>query len=60
MATLIKQLKEQGKTILLVEHNTYFISAVADKIFFLHNGEISTFDNMETLRKNKQVMEDYI
>ena len=57
---LIKQLKEQGKTILLIEHNTDFISDVADKIFFLHEGIISTFETMETLRKDKQVMEAYI
>jgi len=60
IAMLIKQLKEQGKTILLIEHNTDFIADVADKIFFLHEGRISTFENMETLRKDKQVMEAYI
>lgn len=60
IAMLIKQLKEQGKTILLIEHNTDFIADVADKIFFLHDGEISIFDNMETLRIDKQVMEAYI
>lgn len=57
---LIKQLKEEGRTILFIEHNTDFIAGVADKIFFLHEGEISTFENMETLRKDKQVMEAYI
>jgi len=60
IAMLIKQLKAEGKTILLIEHNTDFIADIADKIFFLHDGEISTFDNMETLRKDKQVMEAYI
>lgn len=60
IAILIKQLKEQGKTILLIEHNTDFINEVADKIFFLHNGNISIFDNIETLRKDKQVMEAYM
>ena len=60
IALLIKQLKEQGKTILLIEHNTDFIADVADKIFFLHDGEISSFENMEALRKDKQVMESYI
>ncbi len=60
IALLIKQLKEQGKTVLLIEHNTDFIADVADKILFLHDGEISTFENMETLRKDKQVMEAYI
>jgi branched-chain amino acid transport system ATP-binding protein len=60
IAMLIKHLKEQGKTIFLIEHNTDFIADVADKIFFLHNGEISSFENMETLRKDKYVMEAYI
>lgn len=60
ISMLVKQLKEQGKTILLIEHNTDFIADVADKIFFLHEGKISAFDNMETLRKDKQVMEAYI
>lgn len=60
IAMLIKQLKEQRKTILLIEHNTDFIADVSDKIYFLHDGEISSFDNMETLRKDKQVMDAYI
>lgn len=60
IAMHIKLLKEQGKTILLIEHNTDFIADVADKIFFLRDGEISSFENMETLRKDKQVMEAYI
>lgn len=60
IAILIKQLKEEGITILLIEHNTYFIADVADQIFFLHDGVISTFENIETLRNDKQVMEAYI
>ncbi len=60
IAILIKRLKEQGKTIFLIEHNTDVIADVADKILFLHDGEISSFDNMETLRKDKQVMAAYI
>lgn len=60
IAILIKQLKEEGKTILLIEHNTDFIADVADQIFFLHDGVISTFENIETLRNDKQVMEAYI
>jgi ABC-type branched-subunit amino acid transport system ATPase component len=60
IAMLVKQLKEHGKTILIIEHNTDFIADVADKIFFLHEGKISIFDNIETLRNNKQVMEAYI
>lgn len=60
VAMLIKQLKEQGKTILLIEHNIDFIADVADNIFFLHNGEISIFENMDYLRKDKHVIETFI
>ncbi|HZW40300.1 MAG TPA: ATP-binding cassette domain-containing protein [Ignavibacteriaceae bacterium] len=60
ISLLIKQLKDQGKTIFLIEHNTDFISDVVDKIYFLHEGKISTFDNLESLRNDKMVMEAYV
>lgn len=60
MVVLLKQLKEEGKTILMIEHNTDFIAEVADKIFFLHEGIVNTFDSIDTLRQDKQVMEAYI
>jgi len=60
IAKLLKQLKEQGKTIFFIEHNTDFIADITDKIFFLHDGNISTFEDIESLRKNKQVMDTYI
>lgn len=60
IAMLVRQMKEQGKTILLIEHNTDFISEVANKIFFLHNGKVYEFDNIESLRTDKTVMEAYI
>lgn len=59
IAILIRQLKAQGKTILLIEHNTDFIADVADHIFFLHDGAMSSFANIDALRKDKQVMEAY-
>ena len=60
IGTLIKQMKAQGNTILLIEHNTDFIADIADRIFFLHDGKISTFDNMDSLKKDQQVIEAYI
>lgn len=60
MIVLLKQLQEEGKTILLIEHNTDFIAEVSDKILFLHEGIVNTFKTIDTLRKDKQVMEAYI
>ncbi len=60
IAKLIRALREQGKTILLIEHNTDFIADVADTIFFLHEGTLSTFETIDALREDKQVMAAYI
>ncbi|HWQ89013.1 MAG TPA: ATP-binding cassette domain-containing protein [Desulfitobacteriaceae bacterium] len=60
IAKHIRTLREQGKTILLIEHNTDFIADVADTIFFLNEGVFSSFETMDKLRKNKQIMSAYI
>lgn len=60
IAKLILTLREQGKTILLIEHNTDFITDVADTIFFLQQGTLSTFETMDALREDKQVMTAYL
>lgn len=56
---LIKQLKNEGKTIIIIEHNSEFIDQVADKVFFLNEGAINTFDKIEDLRNNDQIMESF-
>lgn len=60
LTTIIQQLKQQGKAILIIEHNTDFIEQIADQILFLNDGHISLFDNYETLKNNPQVQEAYI
>jgi len=60
IAELIRTLRKQGKTILLIEHNTDFIADVADTILFLREETLSTFESMEVLREDKQVMAAYI
>lgn len=60
IAMLLKQMKESGVTILLIEHNIDFIEDIADQIFFLREGKIIPFESMATLRKNKQVIDAYV
>jgi len=60
LTTIIQQLKQQGKAILIIEHNTDFIEQVADEILFLNDGTLTLFDNYETLKNNPQVQEAYI
>ena len=58
--TLIKDIKEEGKTVLLIEHNADFIEAVSDKLFFLTDGTISTFDDYNQLRNSPKAQEAYL
>nr|MBC8180536.1 branched-chain amino acid ABC transporter ATP-binding protein [candidate division KSB1 bacterium] len=60
IAALLKDIKNDAKTILLIEHNADFISDVSDKIFFLSNGTISEFESYEELKENSLVQEAYL
>ncbi|MFH1985751.1 MAG: ATP-binding cassette domain-containing protein [Pseudomonadota bacterium] len=60
IVTLVKGFKAAGKTILLIEHNADFIAAVSDKLFFLANGIIDTFEDYQQLKDNLKVQEAYL
>ncbi len=60
LSEIITQLKEQGKTLLIIEHNTDFIEKVADKILFLNNGYIQEFKNYTALRENENVKNAFV
>ena len=40
MLALVLQLKEKGKTFLVVEHNTGIVRRLADQVVFLHQGHV--------------------
>ncbi len=56
---IIKSLKKQ-KALLIIEHNTEFVEAVADEILFLNEGKITKFADYATMRKNEAVQEAYV
>ena len=60
LVSVIKNIKAEGKSILIIEHNTDFIEAVADRLFFLNEGKIMEFETYENLRNDKIVQEAYI
>jgi branched-chain amino acid transport system ATP-binding protein len=60
LTVIIKNLKEQGKALLIIEHNTDFIEEVADEILFLNEGVLKLFDNYAILKNNTEVQEAYI
>lgn len=57
---MLEKLKGDGKTILLIEHNTDFLQQVADRFFFLQNGRTKLYDTFAQLKEDKKVMEAYL
>lgn len=60
LVAIIKTLKAENKTVLIIEHNTDFIEAIADELLFLNNGSITNFTDYEQLRSNETVQEAYL
>ncbi len=56
----IKQLNEQGTTILLVEQNARMALQVADRGYVLQTGQVVLSDTAENLRQNEMVQKAYL
>lgn len=60
LSATIQWIKDRGKTLLIIEHNTDFIETVADQILFLNKGEVSVFDNYNLFRQDEKVKNAYV
>lgn len=60
LESVIKEMKQQDKALLIIEHNTDFIEAIADEILFLNGGRIVKFADYASFRSNEMVQEVYI
>lgn len=60
ISSLLKKLKENGKTIFMIEHHTESIEQLADSIFFLSNGNIKEYNSYNQLKTDPQVLEAYL
>ncbi len=57
---IILNLKNQGKTFILIEHNPDFIKQLCDRILFLDKGRIKIFNNYESFKLDEEVIEAYL
>ncbi len=57
---VIREIKEAGMTILLVEQNLYSALSVADRCYILDQGEIVYEGTPENLRTNEEILKRYL
>ena len=57
---LLKKLRTQGKTILLIEHNTEFLQQIGEQFFFLKAAKLNSYDTFAQLREDKEVLDAYL
>ena len=57
---IIKALRDEGITILLVEQNAYSALSIADRAYVLETGKIALQGNAAELKNNSQVREIYL
>lgn len=60
IGTLLLQLKEKGKTVFFIEHNTEFISSITDCVFFLDQGKIRDYKSINEMSSDDYVKEAYL
>jgi ABC-type branched-subunit amino acid transport system ATPase component len=57
---IILGLKENGETILVIEHDMDFVMGIADEIFVMESGKIIAHGNPEQIQNDKKVLEAYL
>lgn len=57
---MIREIKESGVAVLLIDHNMKFVMDIADKITVLNYGKVLASDTPEAVRANPEVVEAYL
>jgi branched-chain amino acid transport system ATP-binding protein len=57
---IIKQLRDNGETILLIEHDMDFVMDLADNIYVMDAGHIIAKGTPKQIQNNKKVLEAYL
>ncbi|WP_428489532.1 ABC transporter ATP-binding protein [Rhodopila sp.] len=57
--TLLRRLRDDGKTLLVVEHNTRVVQQIADDVLFLHQGHLMARGSPEAIVSDPALAEIY-
>jgi len=60
IAKVLEKLKNQGETILLIEHDMNFTLNVADWVVVMEKGKVIAQGNSEEIRKDQRVLDAYL
>lgn len=60
ISNLLKQLKKEGETILLIEHDMTFTLKIADQVVVMAEGKIITSGNPLSIKNSSKVQEIYL
>jgi branched-chain amino acid transport system ATP-binding protein/neutral amino acid transport system ATP-binding protein len=60
IAKILLKLKEQGETILLIEHDMNFVLGIADEVIVMNEGKIIAEGKPEEIKNNPKVLEAYL
>ena len=59
MLTLIERMRDQGRTVCIVEHNLHVVGRLADHVYFMELGRITAQGTFEELTGEKRLAEAY-
>ena len=59
MVDMVHKLRDQGRTLLVVEHNTKIVQRIADEILFLHQGRLITQGSPDKIVTDPKLAEIY-
>lgn len=60
LKTLLRTLKQDGETILVIEHDMDFIRGIADKVIVMDQGKVIAEGEPEAVFSDKKVLEAYL
>lgn len=60
ISIILKKLRSEGRTILLIEHDMNFVMKLADEIVVMDEGRVIAKGKPELIRKNKKVIDAYL
>jgi ABC-type branched-subunit amino acid transport system ATPase component len=58
--SMLQELKKQGRTIILIEHDMDFVSRISDKIIVMDEGRKIAEGSADDIKNNREILEAYL